>query len=121
MTPPRLELKPTLASLCRRGGARGTGAASGSPPGGSGANLATDAGGSPARQRIPTLQLLLKPEEAAATLGIGRTTVFKLISRGELPAIRIGRTVRVPKVLLEAWVVDRASSAADMTPERSRP
>jgi excisionase family DNA binding protein len=67
------------------------------------------------------LRLLLKPEEAAATLGIGRTKVFKLISRGELPAIRIGRTVRVPTILLEAWVVDRASSVANTTQERSRP
>ena len=72
-------------------------------------------------QQLPTLRLLLKPEEVAVTLGIGRTKVFKLIRRGELPAIRIGRTVRVPTLLLEAWVLGRAGSAAVTAHERSRP
>jgi excisionase family DNA binding protein len=35
-------------------------------------------------------------EEAAHLLGIGRTAAYSAISRRELPAIRIGRRLRIP-------------------------
>lgn len=35
--------------------------------------------------------------EAAAWLGIGRNQVYGAISRGELPHLRIGRTIRLFK------------------------
>ena len=33
----------------------------------------------------------LSPAEVQEMLGIGRTMIYALISRGELPAVRIGR------------------------------
>lgn len=48
--------------------------------------------------------LLLRPRDVAALLNVGRTTVYALLASGDLPAVRIGRSVRVPRDGLEAWV-----------------
>jgi len=48
--------------------------------------------------------LLLRIPEAAALLGIGRTTLYKLIDEGDLAVVHIGRAVRVPIVELHAFV-----------------
>jgi excisionase family DNA binding protein len=49
-------------------------------------------------------ELLLKVEDVQRLLGIGRWKVYELITRGELPVLRIGRLVRVPRPALEAWI-----------------
>jgi len=48
--------------------------------------------------------LLVSVEEAAGLLGIGRTTLYELIRRGDVRPIRIGRCVRIPQLELEAFV-----------------
>lgn len=50
------------------------------------------------------LPLLLRAEQAAKLLSLGRTTVFQMMASGELPCVRIGRAVRVPRSALERWV-----------------
>ncbi|MBO0730154.1 MAG: helix-turn-helix domain-containing protein [Acidimicrobiaceae bacterium] len=50
---------------------------------------------------------LLRPEEVRVILGIGRTKLYSMIRAGELPALRIGRLVRVPRRHLEAWMSQR--------------
>ena len=50
------------------------------------------------------LPLLLRAEEAAKLLSLGRSTVFQMLAAGELPAVRVGRAVRVPRAALERWV-----------------
>jgi excisionase family DNA binding protein len=50
------------------------------------------------------VRLLVTPEEAAGLLSIGRTTVYELISRGELQSVHIGRSRRVPVGSLVAYV-----------------
>jgi excisionase family DNA binding protein len=52
-------------------------------------------------------QLLLTIPEVAATLRCGRTCVYDLIGRGELPAIKLGRLTRVPAAALRDLVVRR--------------
>jgi excisionase family DNA binding protein len=54
-------------------------------------------------------KLLLSPSEVANALGLGCPKVRWLISRGELPSIRIGRRVRVPVVGLRRWVEGQAA------------
>jgi excisionase family DNA binding protein len=51
-----------------------------------------------------TQKLLLKPEEAGRTLGLGRTKAYAMIASGELPSIRLGRAVRVPMDALRQWI-----------------
>jgi excisionase family DNA binding protein len=55
---------------------------------------------------------LLRVEEAARILGIGRTKAFEMIARRELPVIRMGRLVRVPRAALDAWIAERTERAA---------
>lgn len=46
-------------------------------------------------------RLTVTIEEAAKLLGIGRTSAYDAARRGELPTIRIGRLLLVPRVRLE--------------------
>lgn len=50
---------------------------------------------------------LLRVEEAAKVLGVGRTKVYELIGRGEMPVVRIGRCVRIPRQTLDQWIRDQ--------------
>jgi excisionase family DNA binding protein len=52
----------------------------------------------------PYEPLLLRPVEAARLLGIGRSKLFDMLARDELPLIRIGRCVRIPRRELARWV-----------------
>lgn len=47
---------------------------------------------------------MLRSEDAARVLGIGRTKLYEMIRRGELPALRIGRLIRIPRSTLTRWV-----------------
>lgn len=47
---------------------------------------------------------LLTVPEAAKMLRISRNLAYELVARNELPAIRLGRVIRVPKHGLEAWL-----------------
>ena len=51
--------------------------------------------------------ILLRPTEVAELLGISRSKVFELLSSEELPTVRFGRVVRVPRDELEDWIRDR--------------
>ena len=52
-------------------------------------------------------RLLLRINEVAHILGIGRTSVYELVAKGELPVVRIGRSVRIRLLDLETWVDGR--------------
>ena len=51
--------------------------------------------------------LLLKPIEVAELLGLSRSKVFEMLAAEELPVVRIGRVVRVPREQLDEWIQDR--------------
>ncbi len=57
--------------------------------------------------------LLLRPTEVATLLGLGRSTIFALLAAGDLPVIRIGRSVRVPRAALELWIDERRARVAN--------
>ena len=50
------------------------------------------------------LPLALTVEEAAKVLRIGRSSAYEAARRGELPTIRLGRMIRVPRHRLEAML-----------------
>lgn len=56
-------------------------------------------------------RLTLSVEEAAALLGISRALAYELIARGELPSLRLGRRIVVPRRALEQ-LVEQASEPA---------
>jgi len=62
--------------------------------------------------------LLVTPVQAAAMLGVGRTTLYYLTRDGEITAIRIGRSTRYSVTELQAYVNDRVASAPVRSPRR---
>ena len=56
--------------------------------------------------------LLLSIPAAAAMLSLGRTTVYSLIASGELEAVSIGRSRRVPRAAVVEFVARRSVTAA---------
>lgn len=47
---------------------------------------------------------LLRVGEVAKVLSVSRSHVYRLIESGEIPATRLGRTVRVRREWLDAFV-----------------
>jgi excisionase family DNA binding protein len=56
--------------------------------------------------------LLLHASEVAKILGIGRSKVYEMTSSGELPVVKIGTSVRVPKKALLDWIDKHTVRAA---------
>lgn len=52
--------------------------------------------------------LLLTVPEAAELLRLSRNGTYELIARGEIPSIRLGRSIRVPRSALDAWLLSAA-------------
>lgn len=48
----------------------------------------------------------LTVEEAARILGIGRNSAYEAVRRGEIPAIRLGHRLLVPRAALERLLVE---------------
>ena len=61
-------------------------------------------------------KLLLRVTEVAYLLGLSRSEIYKLISSSDLPSIRIGRSVRVPRGALELWIVNRERRVDSIRP-----
>jgi excisionase family DNA binding protein len=51
----------------------------------------------PSTSTLATLPEVLTVSEAAAILRVGRNQLYQAVGRGELRAIRIGRSIRIPK------------------------
>ena len=52
--------------------------------------------------KFQDLPELLTPAEVRRYLGVGRTTVYDLIQKGELPSKRFGRLLFIPKHALSS-------------------
>lgn len=63
----------------------------------------------------PLVPVLLTPEQAARSLGIGRTAVYALIREGQLPSVKLGRSRRVPYTALVSFVDRLQAIALDPT------
>jgi excisionase family DNA binding protein len=48
--------------------------------------------------------LLVTAREAARILGVGRTTLYALMNKGQLRPVHIGRSLRIPLAELERFV-----------------
>jgi excisionase family DNA binding protein len=56
--------------------------------------------------------LLLKADEVAGLLSIGRSTLWRLVSAGQVPSpLHVGRAARWRRGELEAWLAAGAPSA----------
>ena len=55
---------------------------------------------------------LLRVGEAAEILGLGRSKVYEMTKTGELPVLKIGTAVRIPRRALLEWIERNTLSAA---------
>jgi excisionase family DNA binding protein len=58
--------------------------------------------------------LLLRIDDVARQLQISRSMAYLLVQRRQLPAIRLGRSVRVPQDALVNWVRQETATAVTM-------
>ncbi|HKS69072.1 MAG TPA: helix-turn-helix domain-containing protein [Ktedonobacterales bacterium] len=73
------------------------------------------------REPVPLSQrLLLRPEEVAAILGLGRSTIYELLRAGELPTVHIGRATRIPARDLHRWIEQRITADGANGPDDVR-
>ncbi len=52
-------------------------------------------------KRSENQALTLTVEQAASALGVSRTIAYEAIRQGEIPSVRIGRRILVPKSALD--------------------
>lgn len=53
---------------------------------------------------VPPERIAYSPREAAAALGVGESTILRLIEAKKLPHVRVGRRIVIGKKVLEAFV-----------------
>jgi excisionase family DNA binding protein len=53
---------------------------------------------------LADLPELLRVEEFATWAGVGKGTAYEAIRSGELPSVRIGRLVRIPRAGVAEWM-----------------
>ena len=59
---------------------------------------------------------LITPQEVAEMLSVSRSTVYALVQRGELPAVRSRRGFRVPAAAVQEWVRRRRAENVPLGP-----
>lgn len=57
----------------------------------------------------PNSPLLLDTSEAAKLLSLSTSKVCQMANHGEIPSVRVGRSLRIPRDRLVAWVNDRTA------------
>jgi excisionase family DNA binding protein len=55
-------------------------------------------------------RILLRVQEAADMLSVSRAKMYELLAaNNEIPVVRIGHAIRVPRAALESWVNDQTA------------
>ena len=57
--------------------------------------------------------ILLTVPETARLLRISRNLAYELVARGELPAVRLGRVIRIPRSELDDWLGRAAAESSN--------
>lgn len=63
-------------------------------------------------QEPAPVKVLLTVEEVAQAMGLGRTFVYELVMRREIPSIKLGRKRRIPVSALNDFVARQLSGEA---------
>ena len=50
-------------------------------------------------------------DEAAQLLGVGRSTLWQLVTSGEIPSFTIGKRRLIPLDALRRWIAERTEQA----------
>ena len=63
-------------------------------------------------ERIDPERMLLKAVEVARRLALARSTIYQMMSSGELEVVRKGRAIRVPVESVAKWIQNHTGQAA---------
>jgi excisionase family DNA binding protein len=64
---------------------------------------------------------IMTVQEVARYLRVHTMTVYRLIQRGDLPAVRVGRSWRFRTDEISRWLLDRAVNCHDRDDRQPRP
>jgi excisionase family DNA binding protein len=64
------------------------------------------------RNRFTEMPLLLRAVDVQRLLNVSRSVAYQLMANGQLPTVKIGRSVRVPREGLEEWLRQNVSANA---------
>jgi excisionase family DNA binding protein len=64
---------------------------------------------------------ILTVDEAARLLRISRGLAFAAVRQGDIPSVRVGRRILVPKTQLLAWLADAGRPSAPPSGAQSAP
>jgi excisionase family DNA binding protein len=71
------------------------------------------------RMRRSVIRGLYTVVEAAQLVGVGRSTMYELVSRGEVASVRLGRKVLITRSTLEALLGFSPPTPAELEPKLS--
>jgi excisionase family DNA binding protein len=58
-----------------------------------------------------TTELLLRLDAAAQRLAVSRSTLYRLIHRGDLTVIHMGSAARIPAESIDRWLATRTANS----------
>lgn len=64
----------------------------------------------PSSINLPPEKLTLSVSEVSKLLGMSRNAVYEAIRQGQIPSIRFGKRILVPRIRLEMLLSDKVSS-----------
>ena len=53
----------------------------------------------------------LRPSEISGSLGVTTGRIYQLLASGQLPSVRVGKAIRIPKKAFEEWVTAQTAQA----------
>jgi excisionase family DNA binding protein len=66
-----------------------------------------------------TDRVLLRVDEAAQLLSMGRSTLYAMAAAGTIPTVRVGRSLRIPRDELNRWIEQRTEAAVEIEGPRA--
>jgi excisionase family DNA binding protein len=75
----------------------------------------------PSTNTMATLPEVLTAREAAAILRVGRNQLYQAVARGQLGAVRIGRSIRIPRQALLALLASTGPLPASSDEQPRQP
>jgi excisionase family DNA binding protein len=66
-------------------------------------------------------RLVYEVPEAGALLGLGRNASYEAAKRGDIPTIRIGKLIRVPKAAFDQLLARAGMKGAPVRPPTTTP
>lgn len=54
---------------------------------------------------------LLRVADVAPVVGVSKSRIYQMVSAGQIPAVRVAGSIRIPRTALMAWLSEARDSA----------